>query len=340
MNTNKTIRVAFFDAKEFDRTFFNRANAEYNFSIDYFEGRLTPQTASLSEKYDTVCVFVNDQVDADVADILNRNGISLIALRSAGYNNVDLESVSEKIHVVRVPEYSPHAVAEHAAALMLALNRRIHRAYNRTRDMNFNINGLLGFDMNSRTAGVIGTGKIGKALIQILCGMGMNVLGYDIKQDRDFEQKAGFSYTGLDSIYRESDIISLNCPLTKETYHMIDAQSIKKMKDKVMIINTGRGRLIDTKALIRGLKERKVGSAGLDVYEEESEYFYEDFSAEIISDDTLARLISFNNVLVTSHQGFFTRDALEKIADITLENIRLFFEEDRMPNEICYKCSG
>jgi D-lactate dehydrogenase len=273
-----------------------------------------------------------------VVDVLVDNGIKIIALRCAGYNNIDLKAVYKRLRVVRVPAYSPYAVAEHALALMLSLNRKTYRAYSRTRDMNFNINGLLGFDMHGRTAGVIGTGKIGRILICILRGLGMNVLAYDLYPDEAYARKEGFTYVDLDRLYKESDIISLHCPLTKDTYRIINRESIAKMKDGVMIINTGRGQLIDTRALIEGLKERKIGSAGLDVYEEESEYFYEDLSTEIISDDTLARLISFNNVLVTSHQAFFTREALTNISHTTLENIRLFLGKGELPNEICYRC--
>jgi D-lactate dehydrogenase len=265
--------------------------------------------------------------------------VRLIAIRAAGYNNIDLKALFKKIHAVRVPAYSPHAVAEHAVALMLALNRKTHRAYYRTRDNNFTLNGLMGFDMQGKTAGIIGTGKIGKATIEILKGFGMRVLAHDAFPDKAFQEKTGIEYVDLSTVYKNSDIISLHCPLSKETYHLIDGSSIASMKPGVMIINTGRGMLIDSKALIEGLKTGQVGYAGLDVYEEESEYFFEDFSNKVITDDVLARLLSFNNVVITSHQGFFTREALQQIAATTLENIREFFTAHKLPNEICYQCN-
>jgi len=241
--------------------------------------------------------------------------------------------------VVRVPAYSPHAVAEHAVALMLSLNRKIHKAYYRTRDSNFNIDGLLGFDMAGKTAGIIGTGKIGVLVSKILNGFDMKVIAYDKYPDKNNEKEYGLSYVDLDTLYKQSDVISLHCPLTPETMHIINSASLKKMKDGVMVINTGRGKLIDTVDLISALKNGKLGCAGLDVYEEESEYFFHDYSSTIISDDVLARLLTFPNVLITSHQGFFTKEALMNIAKTTLENIRLYFEENKLPNEICYRCS-
>lgn len=335
----ETIKVAFFDAKPYDIESFDDANRDFGFKITYFKNRLTTETVSLTRGFEVVCVFVNDAVEKEVIDVLVRNGIRLIAVRAAGYNNLDLKALFQKIHTVRVPAYSPHAVAEHAVALMLDLNRKIHRSYYRTRDNNFTLNGLLGFDMHGKTAGVIGTGKIGKVLIGILKGFGMRILAYDAFPDRDFQKTTGFEYTDLDTLYKNSDILSLHCPLTKETYHLIDDSSIAKMKQGVMIINTGRGMLIDSKALIEGLKTGRVGFAGLDVYEEESDYFFEDFSNKIITDDVLARLLSFNNVVITSHQGFFTREAIRNIASTTLENIREFFAVGKLTNEICYKCS-
>jgi len=272
-----------------------------------------------------------------VADLLESNGVGLLALRAAGYNNIDLKAVYKKIPVVRVPAYSPYAVAELAVTLMLTLNRKVHRAYFRTRDNNFTLNGLLGFDMRGKTAGIIGTGKIGKVTINILKGFGMNILAYDVFPDEEYQKNAGFEYVGLDQLYRESDIISLHCPLTKESYHLINEGSIARMKTGIMIINTGRGMLIDSKALVEGLKSGKVGFAGLDVYEEESDYFFEDFSNKLITDDVLARLLSFNNVMITSHQGFFTREAMHNIASTTLENIRDFFTQQKLSNEILYK---
>lgn len=332
------IRIAFFDTKPFDQESFDRMNAGYGYGIKYFRSRLTPDSALLSHDSNVVCAFVNDIVSAPVIDILEANGIKLIALRCAGYNNVDFRATFGRIHVVRVPAYSPYAVAEHAVALMLTLNRKTHRAFYRTRDNNFNINGLLGFDMYNKTAGIIGTGKIGKVAVNILRGFGMRVLAYDAFPDEQFAAQTGMQYVDLDTLYRESEIISLHCPLTRDTYHLINSESIAKMKDGVMIINTGRGQLIDTPDLIEALKAEKIGSAGLDVYEEESAYFFEDFSTTVISDDVLARLLSFHNVLVTSHQGFFTKEALENIAEVTLNNIRDFFQNKELTNEICYKC--
>jgi len=339
MDTKTPIKIAFFDAKPYDVESFESVLKDTNFKITFYKNHLTPETVSLTQGFQAVCVFVNDVVNKDVIDALERNGISLIAIRAAGYNNIDLKAVFDRIHVVRVPAYSPYAVAEHAVALMLALNRKVHRAYYRTRDNNFTLNGLLGFDMHGKTAGIIGTGKIGKVAIDILKGFGMKILAYDLFPDKEYQKTAGFEYVDLDRLYHESDVISLHCPLTKETYHLISEVSISKMKKGVMIINTGRGMLIDSKALIEGLKTGKVGFAGLDVYEEESDYFFEDFSSKVITDDVLARLLSFNNVVVTSHQGFFTEEALHNIATTTLENIRDFFAGKKLPNEICYKCS-
>lgn len=327
-------RIAFFDAKPYDSEFFDRANEKYGFELKYFKGHMTPDTVPIAKGFDAVCLFVNDMATKAIIDELYGFGIRLIAQRSAGYNNVDLKAAYGKIHVVRVPAYSPYAVAEHAVAMMLTLNRKTHKAYYRTQDNNFTIQGLLGFDMHGKTAGVIGTGKIGKIIVGILKGFGMKVLAYDTFPDKN----SGIDYVDLDTLYRESDIITLHCPLTPETQYIINEDSIQKMKEGVMIINTSRGKLIDTKALIDGLKSRKIGYAGLDVYEEESEYFFEDFSSQIIEDDTLARLMSFNNVLITSHQAFFTREALTNIAETTLENIREFFDENKLTNEICYQC--
>jgi D-lactate dehydrogenase len=335
------LRLALFDTKPYDRDFFDKANAQpkYDYSIHYFPDRLSIDTVPLTTGFDAVCVFVNDTITSAMVDVLISNGINLLALRSAGYNNVELKAIYNKIHVVRVPAYSPYAVAEHAIALMMTLNRKTHKAYFRTRDNNFSLNGLLGFDMHGKTAGVVGTGKIGKIAIQILKGFGMRVLATDKYPDQKFAQKCGCEYVPQEELYKESDVITLHCPLTPENIHMINEQSIAKMKDGVMIINTGRGKLINTRDLISGLKSLKIGSAGLDVYEEEGDYFFEDFSAEAIEDDVLARILTFPNVLITSHQAFFTREALQNIAETTLENIRLFFEEKKLPNEICYKCT-
>ncbi len=333
MNT----RIAFFDAKSYDKTFFNEFNKNYGFEIHYFDSHLNKDSAILSSGFEVVCAFVNAIIDSQVIDKLVANGVKLIALRSAGFNNVDLKAAYGKIKVVRVPAYSPYAVAEHTLALMLTLNRKTHKAYNRTREGNFSLQGLMGFDMHGKTAGIIGTGKIAKILIKTLCAMGMKVLAYDIYPDRDFALKHGVEYTTLEQLYAQSDIISLHTPLTKETEYLINAESISKMKPGVMIINTGRGKLIHTKALIDGLKCKKIGYAGLDVYEEEGEYFFEDRSDYVMDDDTLARLLSFNNVLVTSHQAFFTKEALANIAQTTLQNIQDFIDGKKPENEIAWQ---
>jgi D-lactate dehydrogenase len=331
-------RIIVFDTKPYDRTFLEKVNAGFGFELRFIENHLTAETRALAAGFDAACIFVNDSADATVIESLHEGGVKMIALRCAGYNNVDMKSAFGKIHVVRVPAYSPRAVAEHAVGLMLTLNRKFHRAYYRVRDNNFSINGLIGFDMYGKTIGVIGTGKIGKTAIEVLSGFGMNVLAFDKYPDQAFAEKTGVRYVDLDTLYATSDIITLHCPLTPENVHMINRGAIQKMKDGVMIINTGRGGLIDTRDLIAGLKTRKIGSAGLDVYEEETDYFFEDFSSSAIADDVLARLLTFPNVLVTSHQGFFTEEALANIATTTLENIRLFFEKGELPNEICYNC--
>ncbi len=335
----KPVSIAFFDAKSYDREFFNTINNDiYGYDIRYFENRLNPNTVKLAEGAQVICAFVNDLLSAEVIEKLNKFHIELIAMRCAGYNNVDLKSAYKTINVVRVPEYSPYAVAEHAVALILSLNRKTHKAYYRIRDGNFSIGGFMGFDMVGKTAGIIGTGKIGKIAIKILRGFDMRILAYDPYPDKDFANKTGAEYVELDKLYAQSDVISLHCPLTRDTHHIINKDSLAKMKDGVMIVNTGRGGLIDTKALIDALKSGKVGSAGLDVYEEESEYFFEDFSTQVLSDDVLARLLTFSNVLITSHQGFFTKEALTKIAQTTLQNIRDFFDGKPLENEICYHC--
>lgn len=328
-------KIAFFGTKPYDRESFDRTNEAFGFDIRYYKGHLTAESAVLAKDAGAVCIFVNDTADAAVIGALREQGVPLIALRCAGFNNVDLDAAArDGIKVVRVPAYSPYAVAEHAVALMLALNRKIHRAYWRTRDGNFSLHGLMGFDMHGKTAGIIGTGKIAKILVGILRGFGMEVLGYDPYPDEAFAREAGMKYVPLDELYRRSDIISLHCPLTEQTRYMIDERAIGLMKSGVIIINTGRGQLIHTNALIEGLKEKKIGAAGLDVYEEEGEYFYEDKSDKIIDDDVLARLLSFNNVIVTSHQGFFTQEALANIAETTLSNIRDFVERKPLANEV------
>jgi D-lactate dehydrogenase len=335
----KTTRIAFFDTKPYDKETFNIVNNDFKFEIKYHKYHLTQETAVLAKNYDTVCVFVNDEVNKEVIEQLYEQGTKLIALRCAGYNNVDFKTAYKKLHVVRVPAYSPYAVAEHSVALMLSLNRKIHRAYFRTRDANFSLHGLMGFDMYRKVAGIIGTGKIGKVLIDILLGFGMKVYGYDVYKDPELLTKPNFEYVDLDMLFANSDIISLNCPLTKETEYIINSSSLDKMKDGVMLINTGRGKLIKTADLIEALKNGKVSAAGLDVYEEESEYFFEDRSDAILTDDVLARLLTFNNVIITSHQAFFTKEAMQNIAKTTLQNISDFFNEKPLQNEICYKCN-
>ncbi len=328
------VKIAFFDAKEHDIASFEKANSNGEFEIKFYETKLAADTVKLAKGFDVVCVFVNDDVDAAVIDKLYKYGVKLVALRCAGYNNVDIEHAFGKVHVCRVPAYSPYAVAEHAMALLLTSIRRIHKAYIRTRDHNFSLNGLTGFDLHGKTVGVVGTGKIGRIFIDICKGFGMNVIAYDKFPAKD----SGLNYVNLDEIWEKADIISFHCPLTEETTHMVNKDSIAKMKKGVVLVNTSRGALIDSEALLEGIKDRQVGAACLDVYEEESDVFFHDFSGHIIADDTLARLISMPNVIVTSHQAFLTQEALTNIADTTLGNIRQFVSEGRCDNELCYKC--
>lgn len=328
------IKVAFFDAKSYDEVSFNKTNADYGFDIRYYQEHLNLKTVPLAKGADVVCIFVNAECNAAVIDELIKNGVKLIALRCAGFNNVDLKAAKDRIKVVRVPAYSPHAVAEYAVSLMLALNRKIFRAVNRTREGNFALKGLMGFDMYGKTAGIVGMGRIAKELIKILHGFGMKVLAYDLYPDTEFAKQYDVRMVSLDELYAESDIISLHCPLTPETTFLINAQSIAKMKPGVMIINTGRGKLIHTEELIEGLRTKQVGSAGLDVYEEEKNYFYEDRSDKIIDDDVLARLLMMPNVVLTSHQAFFTAEAMHNIALTTLESIKEFSEGKALTNEV------
>ncbi len=328
------MKFALFDAKPYDKPSFEKYGEENGIQFKFFETKLNADTAKLCKGYDGVCVFVNDTVDKEVIDILHDYGIKLIALRCAGFNNVDIKYAYKKIHVVRVPAYSPYAVAEHAMALLLTNVRRIHKAYNRTRDFNFSLNNLTGFDLHGKTVGVIGTGRIGKAFIDICKGFGMEILAYDKFPD----QTANLNYVSLDEIFSKSDVISLHCPLTEETKHLINAESIKKMKKGVALINTSRGALIDAESLVDGIKQRIIGCACLDVYEEESDIFFEDFSGHIVNDDVLARLISMPNVIITSHQAFLTQEALNNIAKTTVENILEFFERGASVNELCYRC--
>lgn len=325
------ITISFFDTKPYDRQYFNAINDKYNFEINYFETKLSQRTARLAEGADVVCAFVNDDLSAPTIDALVKRNVKLVALRCAGYNNVDIRYADGKIPIVRVPAYSPYAVAEHAMALLLTLNRRIHKAFLRTRDFNFSLNGLTGFDLHNKTVGIIGTGNIGNAFINICRGFGMNILAYDVEQTNEF-----VDYVDMNYLLTHSDVVSLHCPLNKSTYHMIDEESIDKMKKGVFIVNTSRGALIDSEALLNGLLREKVGGACLDVYEEEEDLFYEDNSTAIVKDDVLTRLISLPNVIVTSHQGFLTNEALSNIASTTLENINSFFNRNELINAVEY----
>jgi len=328
-------KVCFFDTKPYDRIYFDQMKEQFGIEIEYFEPKLGPKTAFMAKGYEAVVAFVNDVIDKQTIEILYDCGVRILAMRSAGYNNIDFKAAYGKIHVVRVPAYSPYAVAEHAMALLLTLNRKIHRAYSRTREFNFSLNGLIGFDLYGKTVGVIGTGKIGQVFIDICKGFGMNILAYDPFPRKDSD----IHYVSFEELCRESDIISLHCPLTKDTFHMINEKTIQWMKQGVYIINTSRGALIDTEDLLNAIKDEKIGGACLDVYEEETELFYEDMSYAIIQDDVLSRLISMPNVLVTSHQAFFTKEALYNIAETTLSNLRNYFDGKALENEICYQCT-
>ena len=321
------MKVAFFDTKPYDIPGFDHYAAESDLEIKYFETRLNEDTVSLAQGYDAVCVFVNDTVSAAVVDKLCEMGVKVLALRCAGFNNVDIRACQGRLPVYRVPAYSPYAVAEHAMALLLTINRRTHKAYIRTRDFNFSLQGLAGFDLHGKTVGIIGTGKIGRVFADICKGFGMNILAYDKFPVKD----SGLHYVELPELFEKSDIISLHCPLTEETRHIIDAESIARMKKGVTIINTSRGALVNTEDLINGIKDKKVGAACLDVYEEEGDFFYEDFSGHIVQDDKLVRLIAMPNVIVTSHQAFLTQEALDSIAHTTVDNLTRFFQGN--PNE-------
>ena len=328
------MKIAFFDAKPYDLPAFEKYGAERGMEFAFYDTKLNINTAALAAGCEAVCVFVNDVLDAPVIDRLCELGVKLVALRCAGYNNVDLEHAFGRLHVVHVPAYSPYAVAEHAMALLLTSIRRIHKAYNRTKDFNFSLSGLTGFDLHGKTVGVVGTGRIGRVFIDICRGFGMNVVAYD----KFPAENSGIEYVSLGELFERSDIISLHCPLTEETHHLIDAAAIERLKKGAVIINTSRGALIDAEALLEGIKSRKVGAACLDVYEEESDVFFRDFSGHIMSDDVLARLISMPNVIVTSHQAFLTEEALDNIAETTVNNIASFFGEGICDNELCYRC--
>ena len=329
------MKLAFFDAKPYDKPGFDAHAAGTGLEIKYFETKLNEDTASLARGFDGACVFVNDTVNAKVVETLYKEGVRVVALRCAGFNNVDTRACFGKLHVFRVPAYSPYAVAEHAMALLLTVNRHTNKAYIRTRDFNFSLSGLTGFDLHGKTVGVVGTGKIGRIFADICKGFGMRVLAYD----KFPNPSAGLDYVELSELLEQSDVISLHCPLTDETRHMINAAAIEKMKPGTVLVNTSRGGLVDTEALIDGLKSRKVGAACLDVYEEEGDLFYEDCSEEIVADDTLVRLISMPNVIVTSHQAFLTKEALNNIAATTVDNLMKFERGEPSPDtEVCYHC--
>ena len=329
------MKIAFFDTKPYDKQSFEKYERD-DLKFKFFETKLNIDTADLARGCDVVCIFVNDTASAEVIDKLYDLGVRVLALRCAGYNNVDVKHAFKKIHVVHVPAYSPYAVAEHAVAMLLTSIRRIHKAYIRTKDFNFSLSGLTGFDLYGKTVGVIGTGKIGRVFIDICRGFGMRVLAYDKYPVKD----APCEYVELDRLFAESDIISMHCPLNSETYHIIDKNSIEKMKKGVVILNTSRGALIDADALLEGIKSRHIGAACLDVYEEESDIFFEDFSGHIVDDDTLARLISMPNVIVTSHQAFLTEEALGNIAETTINNIKSIMSTGGCENELCYHCGN
>lgn len=327
-------KVAFFDTKEYDYEHFEKISK--SFEIKYFKEKLTPETADLAGGCDGAIAFVNDKINSQSIKILSENGVKALALRCAGFNNVNFKAAYDYgMKVMRVPLYSPYAVAEHTMALLLTLNRKIHKAYNRTRDFNFSLTGLIGSDLNGKTVGVIGTGKIGQIFIKICQGFGMKVLAYDPYKI----ENPDFEYADLDKIYRESDAISLHCPLTSENHHMLSDEEFEKMRSNVFIINTSRGGLIDSEALLNALKSGKIAGAGLDVYEEEVSLFFEDRSDTIVDDDVLARLVSLPNVILTSHQAFLTDEALTNIAEITVGNLEDYFSGRPLKNQVCYDCA-
>lgn len=328
------MNVAVFSTKPYDEEFLSKANTMYGHALNFLEARLTRCTARLAENHEVVCAFVNDELDRKVLELLSKQGVKMIALRCAGFNNIDLDAAeSLDMTVARVPAYSPHAVAEHSVAMMLSACRKLHRAHNRTREGNFSLDGLLGFDMYGKTAGVIGTGKIGALTAEILIGFGCQVLAFDLQTNERLAAH-GVRYVPLDELLCSSDIITLHCPLLSATHHMIDQRAIEMMKDGVMLVNTSRGGLIDTVAVIDGLKSGKIGSLAIDVYEEEADVFFEDYSNRVMQDDILARLLTFPNVLVTGHQGFFTAEALDQIAHQTLRNISAFEKGETPPGLI------
>ena len=327
------MKVAVFSTKAYDKRFLDALNANYGHELHFFEPRLQPATASLAAEFPAVCVFVNDQLDRNTLRAIAAGGTRLVALRCAGFNHVDLEAAAEyNITVVRVPAYSPFAVAEHTVALVLTLNRQIHRAYNRVREGNFSLDGLLGFDLHGCTVGIVGTGKIGRIVGQIFQGFGCRLLAYDLYPNSEFKAQ-GAKYVSFEELAATADIITLHCPLTADTYHLINEQVLQLVKPGVMLVNTSRGALIDTKAIIKGLKSKQIGSLALDVYEQESTLFFEDLSNEVIQDDVFERLLTFPNVIITGHQAFFTENALSNIADTTLANLTAF-EQGKSPNQV------
>jgi len=331
------LKIAFYDAKPYDMDSFRRVSDAYPVTIKYYDTKLNEDTAELARGFDAVCVFVNDTVNAAVIDKLYEEGVRVLALRCAGFNHVDMKHAYGKLHVMHVPAYSPYAVAEHAMALLLTSVRRIHKAYIRSRDFNFSLQNLTGFDLHGKTVGVIGTGRIGRVFIEICRGFGMKVLAYDKFPAEGLADGENIRYVELDELFAKSDIISLHCPLTDETYHIIDEDALNRCKTGVVLLNTSRGALVDAEALLAGIKSRKVGAACLDVYEEESDLFFEDNSGHILEDDTLARLISMPNVIVTSHQAFLTQEALDSIAETTMENLREWEARGVSKNELCYR---
>lgn len=332
---NSNFKIAFYDARPYDKESFTEQNKNFLYNIDFFDFKLSAETAVTSKGYDVVCCFVNDTLDEKVIGILKENGVKLIAMRCAGFNNVDLKAAKQNgLEVVRVPAYSPHSVAEHAVALLLALTRKIPLAYMRTRSGNFTLSGLTGRDLNGLTAGILGTGRIGKVMAGILAGFGMNIVLYDVYPDKEWAEKNNYTYLQLNDFFTKCDVISLHCPLTDQTKHIINEQSLALMKHDAVIVNTGRGALIDTHALVHALKRRQIGGAALDVYEEESSYFFTDWSVDVIKDDTLARLLTFPNVIITSHQAFLTSNALNAIADTTLNNIKDFEAGVELKNKV------
>lgn len=323
-------KLAMFDTKPYDIPAFERRAKALGFELKFYDARLTRDTVSLAEGFDAIIPFVNDSIDRPVIDALCAYGVRLIALRCAGYNNVDIQAARGRLSIMRVPAYSPYAVAEHAMAMLLTSVRRTHKAYIRTRDFNFSLTNMVGFDLHGKTVGVVGAGRIGRAFIDICRGFGMRVLAFDAFPSSEVNAK----FVSLDELLRQSDIVSLHCPLTSETYHLIDGGAIARMKKGVVLINTSRGALVDAEALLRGIKDRQIGAACLDVYEEESDIFFEDISNHILQDDVLARLLTMPNVLITSHQAFLTEEALDAIAQTTLANAAAFFEGKRSGNEV------